>query len=268
MSGSALKDPYTATQNRVLTDVVVDAVVPAGSAGQTAKLYDDDDQYLSNDLLYPSSLNLQSPQVPADSRSGEFTTAIAPAYARAYILPVDAKDLSLNNQRTLPFKRNAGVGYLTSPFDVGSLELKGKDRPEFWAYSIVIGYEADRNEDGEPDKEEVLMGINADDLVGSPLDGFCVIYIEGNRDKEWGLNRVDVSVNQAGFINQFALSYQGFYLDRLYGTMAHELGHAPGGSVFDHSEKGLMQRGGDPISGQPFNAVTIVRFRTAPKWTP
>ncbi len=252
----------------VMTDVEIDSVPTNNLVGLTVKLYDDDDQYLVNDLLYPSSLNLQSPPLPADSRSGEFIGAITSAYAQAYVRPVDAKDLGLNNQRTIPFKRIAGVGYLTSPFDVGNLELKGKDRPEFWAYSIVVGYEAARNEDGEPDREEVLLGINVDDLVGSPLHGFCVVYIEGNRDKEWGINRVDGSVNQAGFTNHFALTYQQFYLNRLYGTMAHELGHAPGGSVLDHFEKGLMQTGGDPISGKGFSAATIIRFRTALKWTP
>jgi hypothetical protein len=39
--------------------------VPNGLAtNQTAKLYDDDDQYLTNDLVYASSLGLQSPPLP------------------------------------------------------------------------------------------------------------------------------------------------------------------------------------------------------------
>ena len=213
---------------------------------QVARLYDDDDQYLVNDALYPSLVALQSPQLPADSRSGEFVTNMRPSFAAAYISPVDANALGWNTSQTVPFKRNAGLGVTSSPFHQ-NLQLRGNDRAVFWAYSVVFAYQDDPSEDGEPDDEEPNLGINADDDATTTLDGFCVVFVEGVRDKVWGIDRDGITVSASQFyVSQPAALYKSLYLDRLYGVIIHEVGHAPPGPLlqFDHSERGLMQAGG------------------------
>lgn len=255
-------------QVQFVTTLEIQGIVPSMPDGTAVRLYDDDDQYLANDPVYPSTLNLPSPPMPANGRSGEFVQAIRADFAPAYILPIDANALGLNLTQTIPFRRNSEIGRLNSPFDAGNLDLKGKDRPEFWAYSVVIGYEPSTSEDGEPDSEEVLLGICSDDWKPSTLSGFAVAYIEGNRDKAWGLNRTDVQLNEIGFVNAFAATYQDFFLNRLYGTIAHEIGHSPGGSLIDHWEGGLMKVGGDPIDQNVFAGKSIARFRAASKWVP
>lgn len=99
-------------QVQFVTYLDVQTVVPMVRNETAVKVYDDDDQFLTDDLVYRSNLQMQSPQVPADGRSGEFTSGITPAYAVAYILPVDARAFGFNNQRTIAFKRNAGIGLL------------------------------------------------------------------------------------------------------------------------------------------------------------
>jgi hypothetical protein len=192
-----------------------------------------------------------------------------PNYAMAYIQLIDANTNGLNTMQTVPFKRNAGLGPVSSPFEA-NLQLRGKDRPGFWAYSVVFGYQDDSTEDGEPDTEEPNLGINADDLATTTLDGFCVIYLEGIRDKVWGLNR-GLTVNSSDFTNAtLAAFHKTTYLERVYGTIIHEVGHAPrqvGITIFDHSEGGLMQPGAGPPS-LGFTPATIRRLRSADKWTP
>jgi hypothetical protein len=68
-----------------------------------------------------------------------------------------------------------------------------------------------------------------------------------------------------------AAGKKDFYLDRLYGAIIHEIGHAPPQANwfdFDHDELGLMQKGGSTVSSDTFTPKTIVRFRSTVKWAP
>ena len=259
-------------QIQYVTFLDVPGIVPVVANGTAVRLYDDDDQFLADDSVYRSRVGLASPQLPVDARGAEFCGGMQGLFSRAYLQLVDANALGWNTQRTIAFKRNADVGRLNSPFDVGNLQLKGTDRPEFWAYSIVLGHEGSETEDGEPDNEEPLLGINADDFVPSNLEKFCVVYLEAVRDKSWGLNRENTTLLEARFdSDQWAPTYRDFYLDRLYGVIAHELGHAPGTglqSLLDHLEQGIMQKGASTPSTDSFSTATIQRFRSALKWTP
>lgn len=255
---------------RTITTVQIDTLVPANAIGVSGKLYDDDDRYLANDALYPSLVGLQSPQLPSDSRSGEFVLNMIPSLSAAYIVPVDANSLGWNTTQTVPFKRNSDMIGSSSPFHQ-NLQLRGTDRAAFWSYSVVLAYQDDESEDGDPNGEEPNLGINADDDVTTTLDGFCVVFVESVRDKVWGIGREGVGVVASQFaVPQQATLFRSLYLDRLYGAIIHELGHAPSGPIFefDHSEGGLMQPGGSLTSNDSFSAKTVRRFRTAVKWTP
>ena len=187
----------------------------------------------------------------------------------AYILPIDAAAEGLNANKRVPFKRNAGIGLTGSPFDQGNLQLKGTDKPEFWAYSVVLAYQPGLGDDGDPDTEEPLLGFNPDDYALTTAKGFCVVWLEAVRDKEWSLNQSQIQ--EGGFSDNRAPTYEQAYLGRLYGVIAHEIGHAPGTgitSVLDHSEQGLMAKGAARVREEIFTAQTVDRFRSASKWTP
>ena len=107
-------------------------------------------------------------------------------------------------------------------------------------------------------------------LTGEPY-GYSVVYLECIRDDEFGVGREDRDPPSGRFQNA---TQAAFHRNRLlawtYGIIAHELGHAPGrqGENADHNERGLMIKGAVPISDdQPFEPVTLRRFRSALSWT-
>ncbi len=257
-----------------ITEVEIDAVPTNNLIGLAVKLFDDDERYLQNDPLYPSVLNLTSPPLPADGRSGEFVQAIQYRFRPAYIQLVDANQQGWNTVRTIPFKRNAGPGFqfansITSDFDVENLQLKGTDRLEFWAFSVVFGYQPSASEDGDPDREVPLRGGTPKKAVPRSSHGFSVVYMESVRDAEFSKRLVeDPDLGDFNLINN--QSYlTGRYLKGLYGVIAHEIGHAPGrqGPGTDHAELGLMDEVSPPIDVDVFTAATIKRFRTATTWS-
>ena len=252
--------------------IEIDTVAPTNLVGLAAKLFDDDDRFLNDGRIWPSNLRLQSPPLPAHDRSGEFIGAMQSSYAAAYIRLVDANAMGWNpvNMRTVPFKRHADLGFTGSPFD-GNLQLRGTDRTGFWAYSVVLAYQDDSGEDGDPDVEEPNLGINADDDPTTTEDGYCVVFLEGIRDKVWAIYTKDSKVEPIDFTIHLAPQRQADYLNRLYGAIIHEVGHAPPqGNLFvtDHGEEGLMVKGASDPSTDGFTAKTIRRFRATQKWTP
>jgi hypothetical protein len=248
-----------------LTDLEIEGAPGAVPFNTALKIFDDDDKYLSNDPLYPSLLTMQSPPLPCDNRSTEFVTNIQAAFAPAYILPVDANALGWNTQVSVPFKRHAS-GF-DAVFDSGNLQLKNADWFRFWAFSVVLAYEAPPTDDGDPDEEIPDSGVTPKSsiLTGNAPWGYSVIYLEGIRDYEFRL------VNPPIFQNSVTAPKIGAsLLSRTYAVIAHEIGHAPGRqrAKDDHAEEGVML-GGAPagIESERFVPATVRRFRGVQSWT-
>jgi hypothetical protein len=251
--------------------------LPGGNVtNRPAKLYDDDDRFLANDPLYPSLLDLQSPPLPLDSRSVEFIQAMQPRFGDAYIQFISVNTNGWNSQPTIPFKRNASAySLIGNVFDSGNLQLKDTDRSEFWAFSVVFGYQAGTLDDGEPDSETPLSGGTIKNGPFSPIEpnkphGYSAIFPEAIRDRNFGLNRDEVAREPADFtVPGNASALREVFLHDLYGVIAHEVGHAPGrqSESADHKETGIMEEGAPRISEAAFSPRTILRFRKAPSWT-
>jgi hypothetical protein len=256
---------------RTTSIVEIDAA-PAGiQTNASVKLYDDDDQFLTNGT-YASLLALQSPPLPVDNRSVEFITNIQHRFWAAYIQPVSANTNGLNTQSTIAFVRQADLGGI---FDSGNQQLKGADAAGFWAYTMIFAYESLFLEDGDPNPEIPLSGVTLEkNAFLLTFHEYSVVYMEGIRERVFGVDRLlprvgwrDIDFNNTNFTNRLEREY----LQWLYGTIAHEIGHSPGGQGegADHAEEGLMQEGGDFMtSGAPFSPKTIRRFRNATKWIP
>jgi hypothetical protein len=246
-----------------------------------ATIHDDDNTYLQDSPLYPSLLDLPHP-LPAHTRSAEFSTNIQPAFAQAYIDIVDANSKGWNTAQTIPFKRKADLAFSGNPspegdFDFSKLSLLGKDRAGFWAYSIALAYEPGPLEDRDPDITPPLKGNNPKLPVYLTSRGLAVIYVETIRDDVYSPG-AKVPIPRDHFVRDESGNLQGLrrdYLGLLYGTIAHELGHCPGGQpgdidpllrTTDHSEGDLMIEGGSDIFSVKFSAKTILRFRKTPSW--
>jgi hypothetical protein len=249
--------------------------VPAGNLiGLSAKIYDDDERYLTNDFpLYESLVNLPSPPLSANGRGGEFVNAMQFRFSPAYIQLVDVHPLGWNPNTNIAFQLYAPAVKLTggSAFDAGNLDLKGKDKPEFWCFSVCFGYQPGVREDGDGPQEEIplLGGSPYIRLTGEPY-GYSVIFLESIRDNEFGVGRPKADPAPADFkIPQSAAFLRGLYANWLYGVIAHELGHGPGreGEGDDHDEGDLMQTGGNAIHVDAFHPLTIRRFRSVASWT-
>jgi hypothetical protein len=249
---------------RSFTELEVDEVVATTSIGLSAKLYDDDDQYLADDSpLYPSILGLPSPPLPALDYAGPCLITNQWKFASAYITLVNANTQGWNTTQTNPFKRHADVGLTSSPFDAGNQQLKGKDRPEFWAHTVVFGYQGLPKEDGEPNEEATLLGATRKSL-GGLFHCFSAIYVETIRDNEFG--QIPPGVFQAANERE---GLRNRYLEQLYVTIAHEIGHAPDNQSesTDHAELGVMTKGTVGAARQGFTPRTIQRFRSTERWT-
>jgi hypothetical protein len=256
--------------------------LPPLAYGSAVRLYDDDDLYLTtSDGLYPSLINLQSPPLPVNQRSAEFINAIRPAFAFAYILPIDANALNWNTQSNIVFKLFAPALNIlgTTVVDSGNLQLKGQDNPRFWAFSLVFAYQPQTViggipfgfiDDGDSDNEVPSSGGTPKSRPSYESYGYSVIYMESIRDYEFG-RRSDSDAPPAYFTNAFQAPLLAMrYTNSLYGVIAHELGHGPGrqGEREDHREQGTMMEGGPfSLASDPFSPKTIARFRRAQSWT-
>jgi hypothetical protein len=183
----------------------------------------------------------------------------AARFAAAYITLVDANAQGFSTGTTIPFKRQAGMAF----FDVGNQQLKGKDRKEFWAYTVVFGYEPGADEDFDPNDEGGALGVTQKSLAGL-FHSFSVIYLEPNREAQFSL-ALPAAFMAASLTN----SLRAQYVQEIYASAAHEIGHAPGSlrlSFLDHNEKDLMAGGlGRHVAF--FSAKTLLRFRQATQWT-
>jgi hypothetical protein len=270
--------------NEFLTQMNIDGLPGLIPISTAVSLFDDDDQYLANDPLYPSLLNLQSPPLPLNQRSVEVTLQIQEAYADAYILPVDGNTLNFNSQQQIPFERNAPAFTVAgTPFDDGNLELKGVDRPSFWAFSVVFGYQSEAvigigipfglRDDGDPDTEIPVEGAvpKTSPLAGPDRNrpfGYAVIFMENIRDAQFG--RRGAALGPINYvIPDTAANLADRYLQNLYAVIAHEIGHAPGRQwgKTDHDEGKIMQSGASQSVAAKFSSKTILRFRSAASWT-
>lgn len=243
---------------------------------QPAKLYDDDDRYLTNDPLYPSNLALQSPPLPALVQVTPFIQAAQAKFAASYITLVDANAQGWNTTQIVPFKRQEpAYSIIGTVFDNGNLQLKGVDRPEFWAFSVVFGYQSTSPDDGEPDAEVPLSGGTPETspfLIGDrnrPF-GYSVVFLENIRDYEFGRRAASDPI-PSHFTNAIrVVSLRKQYVQRIFAVTAHEIGHAPGRAyeTSDHAEDDIMVSGASQsIEGFPFGPKTIARFREATSWT-
>jgi len=241
-----------------MTTLRIIGVPGAVSSGTAATLYDDDNHYLSNDPLFPSLLTLQSPPVPALDHVGPCLATNAARFAAAYISLINANTQGFSTGTAIPFKRQSTMG----PFDVGNQELKGKDRPEFWAFTVVFGFEGGAYEDFDPNSEPGTLGITQKS-VGGLLHSFSVIYLESNRDGAF-FNAIPSNFTTPVFIPGLVRDY----LEQIYSTVGHEIAHAPGGQreSVDHKEEGLMN-GGLNRSREAFTPKTVLRLRRTAQWT-
>lgn len=267
---------------RAYTTTRIDGVPATNVFNFGAKLFDDDDRYLTNDPpLYPSLLNLPPPLPIGDVHLSNIIPLLQSAFRPAYIEVINANPMGWNGAQTIPFRRNEAaiqtfLGVISSYFDQGNLDFKGKDRPEFWTHSVVYGYQPSRSEDGDPDGESALEGGTPkwrfiDPHPMNQALGFSVVFMESVRD-------VAIERNPGGvFTNSSPASLTDLrlrYWSRLAGQTAHEVGHAPGrqGESGDHAEEHLMKSGGDSYPGpdanvlQKFAPATIRRFRGTPQW--
>lgn len=244
--------------------LVVAGTVPTNYTGVTAILRDDDDIYLANDTLYPSVVGLPSPSVPADTwMPTNVVDQIATPYRDAYILPVDANVLGWNTVKRIPFRPFA-ESTETGVFDVGNLQLKGKDRSRFWCFPIIFAYQHSGEEDGDPDDDSPTLGETyKSGSALSFLNGqWSAIYLEATRDYIWRESSPSRFTNPT-----LAASARRDFFNRVSGVVSHEIGHSPGSQLemTDHAELGAMAAGGGDV--QRFTPDTIRRFRSASQWT-
>jgi len=247
--------------------LLIDGRPGTNAIGATAKIYDDDDQYLQSDSLYPSVLNLPAP-LPYDGMAAGVVTNIAKRYGDAYILPVNGNALGWNTTVRIPFRRIVDSDN-ESMLNNGNLQFIGKDRPDFWAFSIVFAYQFVEHEDGDPDREGFIEGVTEKSLslfnwLGAK--GWSVIYLEANRERTFSI----FLNNPEAFTGTLtAPVIRANYTNAVFGTVAHELGHAPGKHLgaTDHKEGNLMKPEGAQINENVFSPSTILRFRKTNKWT-
>lgn len=154
-----------------------------------------------------------------------------------------------NRKRILPFMLNTFPPHPT-PSDI-------RNTDEFWSHRVIASYQPPAlgplGPDGDPDTE-----FGPSDIGDGPTGGLTfryamdsLIYLETLRD----------------FYNG-RLAGGSKLSDEIYGVVAHEIGHGPGGATRpdDHLEEGLMQGNAGSIDMTFFSPKTILRFRKATRW--
>jgi hypothetical protein len=235
--------------NNYLNYVVVSGTIPSSAIGSPAQLRDDDERWVALADLprLPMDGHSQSQQFIegfTPSKSSKPVPGIAPAYAPAFISVIDANTVGWNTRRTVPFHLNKDL----------------VDSPLFWAYTATLGFQPDYSEDGDPDREDYILGLSGESPITASSFGFSAVYVKTISD--YAIEYV------AGHSSDGVQNQRAYFL-WLIGNVAHGLGHAPGKgfeNLTDHAEKGLMQKGGDKITSA-FKAVSIRRFRTSSSWT-
>ena len=263
--------------------IEIDTVAPTNLVGLAAKLFDDDDRFLANDPpLYPSLLNLPNPVPISTTHLAQIVPLLRSAYSPAYIDVVDANAAGWNGTPTIAFRRNQTplelnfLGQQVSYFDQGNLNLKGTDRADFWAFSVVYGYQPGHSEDGDGFDEAALEGGTPKRRLidGTPNQslGYSVLFMESIRDVIFRDFSPSLFADPNPVIQSKLLLE---YWARISGQTAHEIGHAPGrqSESGDHAEAGLMGAGGESHKGanappaQKFKPRTLNRLRSIKHWT-
>ena len=219
----------------------------ASVVGKDYVIYDDDGLNL-DDIGIGSML-------PYDDSSG-LIAAIKPKYAPAFIEIIDADLHSLNDSQTVPFELNSEIwGPL---FDSYNNEMDLSDSRYFWAHTVVFSFQPNDSEELDPSSSGYYkLGTTALDY------GYSIIHCEVHRD----LILSDSYPDSFVWTGTVADDFRESFLELLWGTTAHEIGHSPGGKSEPdaHNEGGLMKRDGDDIKTD-FSAASLKRFRSTSKW--
>lgn len=231
----------------------------AGIISHSFELRDDDDSYLLEANL--------PPPLPQDTNHEAIIEVVSAKYSPAFIQVVNANRLGLNpaSSRRIDFKLNErvmgpGPAYASHFDDAKDLT----DTEYFWAHTLVFGYQSENSDDGDPNYQPPLQGGTP--KTGALHDisrGYSVVYIEANREKEFGYVSPQLLANPT-----FMRGRHVEYYKLLYGTVAHEIGHSPGKQWedTDHDEGGLMQSGGSKIDID-FTPASVRRFRPTKSWS-
>lgn len=233
--------------------IIIQGLASAVPVDTACTFTDDDDRFLSTIGLPPA--------LPKDGESTNTVAGIRSVFLPACIYVVDANTEGFNPAKRVPFGLNTTMGIWGAGVfdDVKDLH----DSNLFWAHTVTFGYQAAASEDMDPNSEDPLAGIT---LKKSILfeGGVTGIFVETIRD---------------GATDRFASSQIGNpanyptlrtdYWNYIFGTVAHEAGHAPGGHSegSDHAEDALMQKGVNSIDHAVFMPVTIKRLRNATRWS-
>jgi hypothetical protein len=216
--------------------------------GSAFRLYDDDDFGLNRDSL---------------PRTDLVDEVVQKVYRKAFIEVVDAERYSpkidYNPDKHVSFHKNhpAVVPYLSPLHLVWEDSKNCHDRQECWVGNLVAGYQNSHEDDADPRLEE-----GSDGLTPESSRRFSIVYVETVRDTAADSGFRD-SPNRNKEINERLV------ID-LKLTVAHELGHMPGGQsgVRHHNELQLMGEGGASFNenGETFSAKTVSRFRRTRTW--
>jgi hypothetical protein len=194
--------------------------------------------------------------------SDDTVQGVRRCYTPAFIEIVNANLVSGLNPRTqIPFRLTAGVGLLDGNGGIFNNAKDLYDSQLFWAHTLVFGYQPDTSSDADPSTERPEEGVTAK-REGFYVGGVSAVFVESVRE-------VTGSVLAGGTPVPYK---QANYYGRLYGTAAHEIGHAPGDQTAaeDHAEQGLMHEDGIGLSSTPeleVEAVTVKRFRNTQRWS-
>ena len=208
--------------------------------------YDDDDKYLAG-LGFPDPL-------PRNDAHADVVNGIQVRFSPAYIEVIDANAKGWNQNQTIPFEVNfeVGVGADSVAQEVHDLF----DQDTFWTHQIIFAYQGAPSEDKDPNNEGVALGSTFE----LTYNKWSAIFLEAHRELEFeNLTPSFLENPLAGPTSQKS------FRSLLLGTVAHEIGHAPGIGPFEHDEEGLMRADSGYIS-LPFAPETIVRFRKAARW--
>lgn len=193
---------------------------------------DDDDRYL------PSSF---TPPLP---RLDLLTAWVEDRYKPAYIQLEDG--VAWNSNSTVPTELNSDP---SSPSTVLDDAKNLDDNADFWAHLVVAAYQGKTSEDRDPDTDPLIPAVTV------PARELTAIYAEVVRDIL--KNSIAPPASPASAEFKIRKTFDE--------TVAHEIGHPPGGQseTSDHQEGGLM---GESATGSNFTPPTLNRFRNAIKW--
>ncbi|HRQ87897.1 MAG TPA: hypothetical protein PLA50_03810 [Bacteroidia bacterium] len=226
------------------------------SGGDTISVFDDDDRKLPTSFTVAQSAGEQWPRL-GFPRLDLINESVKSKYLPAFIEVVDAADLNLNPNTTVPFRANhvpelIGWGFLPHTVLDDSQDLA--DSSAFWVHLVVAAYQGEEGADGDPPTEGIMEGTTLSRTGSSSKSFLSAVYMESIRE---------------GFDSQSSIG-EAILRSRIDQVTAHEIGHAPpqpsgSATVDDHDEGGLMGEGA--LMGE-FSPQSINRFRSTKNgWT-